>query len=121
MAPFVRFPLPYPHKNMPSFLASHTFRAHLHPSAYRNKSPPSNSATHVQLYKTTEGPRFIRGHAVTLAMVALASGIYAFMSAYFFSRNKRRADGKEDHRIQGLSEEEVKELGDDSPRFVFTY
>jgi hypothetical protein len=34
------------------------------------------------LYKTTEAPRFIRGHAVSLSMVAAAAAIYAFMSFY---------------------------------------
>ena len=83
------------------------------------KNVPSE-LTRRQLYPTKEGPRFIRGHAVTLAMVAFASVVYAFMWFYLSRVNARRARGDEDHKIQGMSEQEVKELGDDSPRFVYT-
>ena len=76
--------------------------------------------THAQLYPAKEGPRFIRGHAVTLAMVAFASAVYAFMWLYYSRVNARRARGDEDHKIQGMSDEEINELGDDSPRFVYT-
>ncbi|KAL1601694.1 hypothetical protein SLS60_006609 [Paraconiothyrium brasiliense] len=72
------------------------------------------------LYPAKEGPRFIRGHAVTLSMVAFASIVYAFMWFYFSHVNARRSRGEEDHKIQGMSDDEIKELGDDSPRFVYT-
>jgi hypothetical protein len=35
-------------------------------------------------------------------------------------QNERREKGDEDHLIQGMSEDEVAELGDDSPRFRYT-
>ncbi|KAF2751830.1 MFS general substrate transporter [Sporormia fimetaria CBS 119925] len=72
------------------------------------------------LYPANEGPRFIRGHAVTLAMVAWACAVYAFMWFYFARVNARRARGEEDWKMEGLSEEEIAELGDESPRFMFT-
>lgn len=73
-----------------------------------------------QLYPANEGPRYIRGHAVTLAMVAFSSLVYAFMWWYFSMVNARRARGAEDYKIEGLSDAEIAELGDDSPRFVYT-
>ncbi|PVI03288.1 MFS general substrate transporter [Periconia macrospinosa] len=72
------------------------------------------------LYPASEGPRYIRGHAVTVAMVGFASLVYAFMWWYFSMVNARRARGEEDHKIEGMTDEEVAELGDDSPRFVYT-
>jgi hypothetical protein len=75
----------------------------------------------LQLYKTTEAPQFIRGHAVTLSMVAMAGLIYAFMGLYFSRRNKRRLAGAEDVKIAGKSEDEIAEMGDENPRYVFTY
>jgi len=72
------------------------------------------------LYPKAEGPRFIRGHAVTLAMVAYACLVYAFMWFYFSRVNARRARGEEDYKMEGLSDDEIAELGDDSPRFVYT-
>lgn len=72
------------------------------------------------LYPSSEGPRYIRGHAVTLAMVCWACLVYGFMWFYFSRVNARRAEGHEDAKIAGLTDEEVAELGDVSPRFVYT-
>lgn len=73
------------------------------------------------LYKPNEAPQFIRGHAVSLSMAGVGAVIYIFMSLYFFKRNKARQAGKEDSVMAGKSEEEVAEMGDENPRFVFTY
>ncbi|KIX01073.1 uncharacterized protein Z518_10139 [Rhinocladiella mackenziei CBS 650.93] len=73
------------------------------------------------LYKTNEAPRYIRGHAVSLSMVGLAGVIYAIMSAYFMALNQNRRAGKEDAIIIGKTEEEIAEMGDRNPRYVFTY
>lgn len=73
------------------------------------------------LYKTNEAPQFIRGHAVSLSMAGVGAVIYTFMSIHFFSRNKARQAGKEESVTAGKSEEEVAEMGDENPRFVFTY
>jgi len=73
------------------------------------------------LYKTDEAPRFVRGHAVTLAMVAMAGTIYTFMGIYFSARNKSRMAGKEDAKIAGKTEDEAAEMGDENPRYMFTY
>jgi hypothetical protein len=53
-------------------------------------------------------------------MVAWACAVYAFMWFYFARVNARRARGEEDHKIEGMSDDEIAELGDDSPRFVYT-
>ena len=73
------------------------------------------------LYKTNEAPRYVRGHAVSLSMAAVAAIIYTVMSFYFFRRNKKRQAGKEDFLTHGKTEEEIAEMGDENPRFVFTY
>lgn len=53
-------------------------------------------------------------------MVGFATVVYAFMWFYFARANARRARGEEDYKIEGMSDDEVAELGDDSPRFVYT-
>lgn len=73
------------------------------------------------LYKKSESPRYIKGYAVTLALVGMSAGIYMFMSWYFMMRNQGRKVGKEDAVINGKSEEEIRELGDENPSFMFTY
>ncbi|ETN41099.1 uncharacterized protein HMPREF1541_03034 [Cyphellophora europaea CBS 101466] len=75
------------------------------------------------LYKTNEAPRFVRGHAVTMAMVAMAGVIYAFMTVWFMRANKQRDDGtgKADEKLAGLTEDEVAELGEHNPKYRYTY
>jgi hypothetical protein len=53
-------------------------------------------------------------------MVGCAACIFGFMSFYFSRVNKRRREGKEDHKFAGFMEEEMNELGDESPRFMYT-
>ena len=38
---------------------------------------------------------------------------------YYVSINKRRVDGKEDHKVQDLSDRKIEEIGYKSPLFVF--
>lgn len=63
---------------------------------------------------------FHRGHGVTMGLLALAAILYGGMSAYFSWINKRRRDGLEDRKVEGMSNDEIEELGDESPRYVFT-
>jgi hypothetical protein len=76
--------------------------------------------THLQIYPTREGPRFIRGHGVTMAMVGFACICYVILWFEFNRTNKKREKGEEEHLIAGMSDEEVAEMGDDSPRFRYT-
>ncbi|KAL4782701.1 histidine phosphatase superfamily [Aspergillus varians] len=69
------------------------------------------------LYKTEEGPRYVRGNAVTLAMVGFAGIVYGIMWVYYGWKNKQRDQGLEDHKIAGMTDEEIEEMGDMSPRF----
>ncbi|KAM3508483.1 hypothetical protein MY11210_006724 [Beauveria gryllotalpidicola] len=72
------------------------------------------------IYPTPDAPRFIRGHAVTLAMVAMGTAIYGLLWAWYRRENERRAAGvfKEAHRQ--MSDDELRELGDESPHYRYT-
>ncbi|KAF1346408.1 high-affinity nicotinic acid transporter-like protein [Lizonia empirigonia] len=72
------------------------------------------------LYPAKEGPRFIRGHAVTMAMVAFAIACFAILWAHLGLLNSRREKGEDDHLMAGKSEEDIAEMGDESPRFRYT-
>ncbi|KAL4937238.1 hypothetical protein BDV06DRAFT_216033 [Aspergillus oleicola] len=69
------------------------------------------------LYKTTEGPRYVRGNAVTLGLVGFAGVVYGIMWVYYEWKNKQRDRGVEDAKIEGMSDEQIEEMGDMSPRF----
>ena len=47
-------------------------------------------------------------------MMAYCAIAYGGMSLYYMRKNRRRQAGLEDHVTQGLTEEEIEELGDDS-------
>ncbi|KAK6069557.1 major facilitator superfamily transporter [Seiridium cupressi] len=70
---------------------------------------------------TAEGPRYIRGDAVSLSMVGMATCIYSFMWFWFRRENAKRDAGHIDPAYEGLSEEELAELGDDSPHYRYTF
>lgn len=72
------------------------------------------------LYKTAEGPRYVRGNTVTLALVAFGGIVWGLMWVYYHTQNRRRAQGKDDDKIAGMSEEDVQEMGEKSPRFVYS-
>lgn len=73
------------------------------------------------IYPSADAPRYIKGNAVSLSMVGMATVIYGFMWFWFDRANKRRASGESANpRHQELSDDELAELGDESPHFVYT-
>ena len=71
-------------------------------------------------YVSSDAPHYLRGHCTTLALVACGTTIFFSMSMYFRMRNRKRIDGQEDSKVVGMSESEIAELGDESPRYIFT-
>jgi hypothetical protein len=57
---------------------------------------------------------------VTLSLVGFSLLVFAGMSAYFSAENRKRLQGKEDYKIEGMSDEDIDELGDRSPRYLYT-
>ncbi|KAH8724607.1 major facilitator superfamily domain-containing protein [Phaeosphaeriaceae sp. PMI808] len=72
------------------------------------------------IYPSAERPRFIKGHAITMGMVTFAIACFTVLWFACDKVNKRRERGEEEYLIAGMSEEDVAEMGDDSPRFRFT-
>lgn len=74
------------------------------------------------IYASADAPRYVRGHAVTLAMVAFAAAVYGFMWWYLGYLNKCR-DAQEqkaiDEGVPLASREELEEMGDESPYFRY--
>ncbi|KAI9708444.1 MAG: hypothetical protein M1820_003904 [Bogoriella megaspora] len=72
------------------------------------------------LYPTNEGPRYVKGHAVTMAMVAVSCLADFVLWAYYKRENAKRAKYVEKaEREQGLTESQVMEKGDNSPYFRY--
>ncbi|KUI71831.1 hypothetical protein VM1G_07601 [Cytospora mali] len=71
------------------------------------------------IYPSAQGPRYIKGHAITLSLVGMSTLIYASMALYFKAQNKKRDAGEVHPDHQHMSEDELAELGDESPHFRF--
>ncbi|KAA8643409.1 hypothetical protein EYZ11_010114 [Aspergillus tanneri] len=72
------------------------------------------------LYKSTEAPRYERGNSVTLGLVGFAGVVYGLIWFYYREKNSRRDRGLEDYKVEGMTEEEIQEMGDKSPRFRYS-
>lgn len=57
---------------------------------------------------------------MTLGLVAFATLVYSLMSLLLARENRLRREGKEDSKIERMTDEEIEELGDESPRFIYT-
>ncbi len=55
-----------------------------------------------------------------MAMAAMAAIIYGGMTLYYMKQNRARKDGKQNGIMAGKNEEEIAELGDANPRFIYT-
>jgi len=55
-----------------------------------------------------------------MGMIAWACIVFAVLWFHLARKNAQRAAGESDHKMAGMTEEEIAELGDDSPRFVYT-
>lgn len=69
-------------------------------------------------YISTDGPRYITGHAINLGMLGMALIITTIMIVYVKVENKKRDDGKRDNRLQGDVDEAM--LGYKHPSFRYT-
>ncbi|KAL9596342.1 MAG: hypothetical protein Q9219_005859 [cf. Caloplaca sp. 3 TL-2023] len=72
------------------------------------------------LYRTTSSPRYVTGHAVTIALLALAILLNGILWWSMAQVNSNRRAGKEDWKLQGKTDEEVDDMGDGSPRYRYT-
>ncbi|TDZ15215.1 putative transporter [Colletotrichum orbiculare MAFF 240422] len=72
------------------------------------------------IYQAVDKPRYIRGHAVTLSMVGMATCMYGFLWFWYARENKKREAGHLEDKYRDMSDDELAELGDESPRFRYT-
>ncbi|BCR89666.1 putative MFS transporter [Aspergillus chevalieri] len=72
------------------------------------------------LYKSNEAPRYVRGNAVTCGLVGFGGIVFGLMWVYYHIVNRQRALGEEDEKIAEMSEEDIQEMGERNPRFVYS-
>ncbi|KAK3317879.1 DNA-repair protein rad2 [Cercophora scortea] len=69
------------------------------------------------IFPTLEGPRYVKGNAVSLSMVGMATALYGFLWFWYARENRRRDAGELLAKHRELSHDELAELGDESPHF----
>jgi len=72
------------------------------------------------LYSTVDAPEYYPGYGATIGMLAVGICIYVAMHFWYRSANKKKLSGKEDWRMEGLNEEQVAELGEHNPKYLYT-
>jgi len=72
------------------------------------------------LYSADMAPTYTAGYGATIGMLALGIVIYSSLHMYFRMKNKRKLSGQEDWRMEGKSEDEIAEMGEDNPRYLYT-
>lgn len=59
------------------------------------------------------------GHAATIAVLAVSVVMDLVLWWYMVRMNRVRKAGKEDYKVVGMTEEQIKSMGDRSPRYIF--
>jgi hypothetical protein len=80
-----------------------------------------NGVVASNIYRTKDKPRYFLGHGVVLAYLTLwlfgGSLVTRFLLAW---ENKKRRQGTRDAWVDGKSEQEITEMGDKRPDFLYT-
>lgn len=56
-----------------------------------------------------------------MAMIAMSAVIYMVMWTWFRQQNRKRDAGKEDHKVEGMAQEDIEEMGEHNPQYRYTY
>jgi hypothetical protein len=72
------------------------------------------------LYGQRGAPNYYAGYRATLRLLAVCVAVYITLHLWFRNATKRKLEGKEDYRMEGKTEEQVAEMGEDNPRFFYT-
>lgn len=72
------------------------------------------------LYSNEHAPTYYPGYGATIGLLTLGMGVYTALHFWYRAQNKRKLEGKEDYRLEGLSEEEVNDLGEYNPSYMYT-
>ncbi|KAH7383873.1 major facilitator superfamily domain-containing protein [Pyrenochaeta sp. MPI-SDFR-AT-0127] len=72
------------------------------------------------LYSNDYAPTYFPGYGATIGLLSIGIAIYIGLHLYFRRMNSRKLAGKEDWRMEGKSEAEIAEMGEDNPRYLYT-
>ncbi|KZF26760.1 retrograde regulation protein 2 [Xylona heveae TC161] len=80
-----------------------------------------NGVVSSNIYRQSDAPRYIPGHAVVLAYLVLFLLCGSIVQHFLLAReNAKRRAGERDGWVAGKSQEEIEMLGDKRPDFLYT-
>jgi hypothetical protein len=72
------------------------------------------------LYANETKPEYYPGYGATIGLLAVGIALYTALHFYFRRENKKKLEGKYDHLMEGKTEDEIAELGEYNPRYMYT-
>lgn len=72
------------------------------------------------LFSNAYAPTYFPGYGATIGLLGLGTFVYTVLCLWFRNANRRKKAGKEDWRMEELSGEEVMQLGEYNPRYMYT-
>lgn len=72
------------------------------------------------LYLSGFAPEFTMGYSLNIGLLCLSLGVYVTMFTHWTRLNKRKLRGDDDYLTEGKSREEIADLGDKNPAYLFT-
>ncbi|KAE8379864.1 major facilitator superfamily domain-containing protein [Aspergillus bertholletiae] len=73
------------------------------------------------IYRKADAPDYYPGHGTVLAYLTLFLFLGSVVQHLLLRReNRKRQRGDRDHRIEGLTPQEIEDLGDKKPDFIYT-
>lgn len=80
-----------------------------------------NGVVSSNIYISKDGPRYLPGHGIVFSYMFLFLFGGSVVTHFLLEReNKLRRAGKRDHWIEGKTEQEIRDLGDLRPDFIYT-
>lgn len=73
------------------------------------------------IFANSTAPEFIQGYATTIGALAAGCIMFSTLALYWRRKNKRRDAGLEDWKLEGKTEEEIADMGEENPRFRYMY
>ncbi|KAH7082842.1 major facilitator superfamily domain-containing protein [Paraphoma chrysanthemicola] len=72
------------------------------------------------LYSANMAPTFFAGYGATIGLLSLGIVLYIALHVFFRMENKKKREGKYDYLMEGKTEEEIAEMGEKNPRYMYT-
>lgn len=73
------------------------------------------------IFASSTAPEFKQGYSTTIAALLCGCLTFTTLALYWRRINKRRDAGLEDWKLQGKTEEEIAEMGEENPRFRYMF